>query len=149
MSSRAFDSEAVRVGRVLRAVREDQALTQVEVAAVLGKGEGAYAAYESGRSRFTLPELPAVARALKVDLAYLSRRLGLCGDDSDVTALLVEYAGPEIGQLIATAVAKYPSLDGDRRAIHGAQLQQSDRRVHTALSSTAGRADDRRVAGAH
>ena len=104
------------MGVVLRAVRLEQGKTQEEVASRLPIGEGAYAAYEAGRSRFTLPELPAVARALGVDVAYLSRRLGLCGDNTDVTNLLVEYAGPEIGQLVATAIAKYPSLDGDRRA---------------------------------
>lgn len=115
MPTRIVDTEALRVGRVLRAVREEQALTQLEVATALGKGEGAYAAYEAGRSRFTLPELPAVARALKVDLAYLSRRLGLCGDDSSMRSMLSEYAGPEVGDLIATALAKYPSMTSEQR----------------------------------
>lgn len=115
MSGRTIDRDALSVGRVLRAVREEQRLTQADVAAALGKGEGAYAAYEAGRSRFTLPELPSVARALKVDVAYLSRRLGLCGDDTNITSLLTEYAGAEVGQLIATAVAKYPSMTAEQR----------------------------------
>lgn len=115
-TTRPTDPEAVRIGRVLRAVRLEQGKTQEEVAGRLPIGEGAYAAYEAGRSRFTVPDLPAVARALGVDVAYLSRRLGLCGDNTDITALLAEYAGPEIGQLVATAIAKYPDLDGDRRS---------------------------------
>lgn len=113
---RATDPEAVRVGKVLRAVRTERGLTQEEVAGKLPIGEGAYAAYETGRSRFTLPELPAVAQALGVPTPYLSRRLGLCGDNADLNALLLEYAGPDIGPLMATALAKYPELDGDRRA---------------------------------
>lgn len=115
-ATRATDPEAVRIGVVLRAIRLEQGLTQEEVADKLPIGEGAYAAYEAGRSRFTLPDVPAVARALGVDVPYLSRRLGLCGDGSDMSALLAEFAGPEIGHLIATAVTKYPSLDGDKRA---------------------------------
>lgn len=114
--TRPIDPEARRVGNVLRAVRNEQDLTQEYVASKLPIGEGAYAAYEAGRSRFTLPELPSVARALGVDVAYLSRRLGLCGDGSDAMTILAQYAGPEIGALIADAVSKYPGLDGDRRA---------------------------------
>ena len=114
--ARPIDPEAKRIGSILRAVRTEQDLTQEYVASRLPIGEGAYAAYEAGRSRFTLPELPAVARALGVDVAYLSRRLGLCGDGSDALAILAQYAGPEIGALVAEAVSKYPGLDGDRRA---------------------------------
>lgn len=106
----------MRIGRVLRAIRTERELTQEEVASRLPITEGAYAAYEAGRSRFTLPDVPAVARALGVDVPYLSRRLGLCGDGSDMSALIAEFAGPEIGQLVATAITKYPDLDGDRRA---------------------------------
>lgn len=115
-ASRSIDPEAMRIGRVLRAIRTERELTQEEVASRLPITEGAYAAYEAGRSRFTLPDVPAVARALGVDVPYLSRRLGLCGDGSDMSALIAEFAGPEIGQLVATAITKYPDLDGDRRA---------------------------------
>ena len=114
-ASRPIDPEARRVGGVLRAVRREQGLTQDDVAKQLPIGEGAYAAWEAGRSRFTLPELPSVARALGVDVAYLSRRLGLCGDNTDVTTLLMEYAGPEIGQLVASAVVKFPSMTEGQR----------------------------------
>lgn len=124
MPSRAIDTEALRVGRVLKAVRDEGGLTQVEVAAALGKTEGAYAAYEHGRSRFTLPELPAVARALKVDVAYLSRRLGLCGDNTDMTTLLVEYAGPEVGRLVANAVTNFPTMSDDQRRFFVYALQR-------------------------
>lgn len=114
--TRPADPEAIRVGAILRAVRLEQDRTQEQVASRLPIGEGAYAAYEAGRSRFTLPELPAIARALGVDVAYLTRRLGYCGDNTDAMRLLEEYAGPEIGQLIATAVTKYPQLDGEKRS---------------------------------
>jgi transcriptional regulator with XRE-family HTH domain len=98
---RPIDPEALRVGRVLRAIREQQGLTQADVAAALKKGEGAYAAYESGRGRFTLPELPVVARALRVSTAYLASRLGFCGDDrADIAQVLVERFGPQIGQTL-------------------------------------------------
>lgn len=101
MTARQIDPEALRVGRVLRAVREQQGLTQADVATVLGKGEGAYAAYESGRGRFTLPELPNVARALRVPTAYLTGRLGFCGSDADdLATALVNRFGPEIGQTL-------------------------------------------------
>ena len=91
---RSVDADALRVGRVLRAVREQQGLTQAEVAAALGKGEGAYAAYENGRSRFTVPELSDMARALKVTTPHLTTRLGFCGDvGADIASILVERFG--------------------------------------------------------
>lgn len=122
-TTRPKDPEAARIGQVLRNVRTERGLTQEEVAQKLPIGEGAYAAYETGRSRFTLPELPAVARALGVPTPYLSRRLGLCGDGSDLNALLLEFAGPDIAPLVATALAKYPDLDGQRRAFFVHALQ--------------------------
>lgn len=122
-AARPIDPEAQRIGKVLREIRTDQGLTQEEVADKLPIGEGAYAAYESGRSRFTVPDLPAVARALGVPTPYLSRRLGLCGDNTDLNALLLEFAGPDIAPLVATALTKYPDLDGQRRAFFVHALQ--------------------------
>jgi transcriptional regulator with XRE-family HTH domain len=122
-ATRPVDPEAVRIGRVLRRIRTDQGLTQEEVAAKLPIGEGAYASWERGGSRFTLPELPAVARALGVPVPYLSRQLGLCGDGTDLNALLLEFAGPEIAPLVATALAKYPELSGQQRAFFVYALQ--------------------------
>ena len=97
--ARPIDPEAVKIGRVLRTIRTDQGLTQEEVAAKLPIGEGAYAAYEAGRSRFTVPDLPAVARALGIPTSHLARRLGLCGDDSDadIAQVLVMRFGPRLG----------------------------------------------------
>lgn len=98
MAPRPIDPAARRIGLVLRSIREQQHLTQVEVAVALGKKEGAYAAYEAGRSRFTLPELPNVAEALQVSTAYLATRLGFCGDESaDIATALVQRFGPELG----------------------------------------------------
>ena len=112
---RPIDPDAQRVGRVLRAVRQEQQRTQEEVASKLPIGEGAYAAWEAGRSRFTLPELPSVAAALGVDVSYLSRRLGLCGDASDAEAFFLESFGPEFGPLMIQVAQKLPSLDPERR----------------------------------
>lgn len=122
-TTRPADPEAVRIGRVLRSIRTDRGLTQEEVADKLPIGEGAYAAYEAGRSRFTVPDLPAVARALDVPVPYLSRQLGLCGDNSDLNALLLEFAGPEIAPLVTDALTRYPNLDGQRRAFFVHALQ--------------------------
>lgn len=101
-ATRPTDPEAVKIGRVLRAIRTDQGLTQEEVAGKLPIGEGAYAAYESGRSRFTVPDLQSVARALGVPAPYLSRRLGLCGDDvtDDIAHVLVTRFGPRVGSAL-------------------------------------------------
>lgn len=104
------------MGAALKAIREESGLTQREVGARYGATEGNIAAYEQGRNRFTVQDLPRLADALKVPVPYLSRRLGLCGDNADLTALLMEYAGPDIGPLVATALAKYPELDGDARS---------------------------------
>jgi transcriptional regulator with XRE-family HTH domain len=86
---------------VLRAIREQQGLTQRQVSERLGKREGSYAAYENGRSRFTLPELPEVADALRVSTAHLAGRLGFCGDGGDLAQTLVERFGPELGRTLA------------------------------------------------
>lgn len=110
------DPTSRRMGAALKAIREESGLTQREVGARYGATEGNIAAYEQGRNRFTVQDLPRLADALKVPVPYLSRRLGLCGDNADLTALLMEYAGPDIGPLVATALAKYPELDGDARS---------------------------------
>ncbi len=112
---RRSDSVSRRMGIALKTIREERGLTQREVAERYGSSDGNIAAYEQGRNRFTVQDLPRLADALGVDVAYLSRRMGLCGDNTDVTALLVEYAGPEIGRLVATTVAKYPTMTDSQR----------------------------------
>lgn len=99
--ARPRDPEALRVGLILRSIREAQSLTQTDVATGLGKQTGAYAAYEAGRSRFTVPELPQVARALKVSTAHLAGRLGFCGGDDDLEQQLVDRFGPDLGRTLA------------------------------------------------
>lgn len=103
------------MGAVVRAIREEQGLTQEQVAERYGVTDGAIAAYEQGRSRFTIQDLPSLADALGVPVPFLSRRLGLCGENDDLTAILTEYAGPEIASLVASAVQRYPDLDPERR----------------------------------
>lgn len=110
------DGTSRRMGAALKALREESGLTQRQVGERYGTTEGNIAAYEQGRNRFTVQDLPRLADALRVPVPYLSRRLGLCGDNADMQALLLEYAGPDIGPLVAEALVKYPNLDGDRRA---------------------------------
>jgi transcriptional regulator with XRE-family HTH domain len=104
------------MGAALKAIREEVGLTQRQVGERYGTAESNIAAYEQGRNRFTVQDLPRLADALKVPVSYLSRRLGLCGDNTDLNALLLEYAGPDIAPLVASALSKYPDLDGDRRS---------------------------------
>jgi len=83
---------------VLRSIREQQGLTQLDVALALGKQAGTYAAYEAGRSRFTLPELTSVAEALRVSTPYLATRLGFCGGEVQPFAeTIMQRFGPKVG----------------------------------------------------
>jgi transcriptional regulator with XRE-family HTH domain len=89
------------MGQALKAVRTERGLTQREVAEKYGSEEGNIAAYEQGRNRFTVQDLPRLAQALGVPTSYLARRLGLCGDDSaDIAQALVERFGPKLGQAL-------------------------------------------------
>lgn len=121
--ARVSSAVSKRMGAIIRAVREEQGLTQEDVAVKYGATDGAIAAYEQGRARFTVQDLPSLAESLGVPTPYLSRRLGLCGDNSDLNALLLEFAGPDIAPLVATALSKYPDLDGQRRAFFVHALQ--------------------------
>jgi transcriptional regulator with XRE-family HTH domain len=103
------------MGAAIKQIREEQELTQKQVGDKYGTTEGNIAAYEQGRNRFTAQDIPRLAAALGVPTPYLSRRLGLCGDASDLNAILLEFAGPDIAPLIASALARYPDLDGRRR----------------------------------
>lgn len=126
---RERDREAERIGRVLHAIRTEQDLTQKEVAEKLNVGENAYGAWEIGRSRFTVAQLPDIARALGVDAPYLSRRLGLCGDNTDLHALLREYVGPDVGVALARFVAKYPNMDASSVLFASRALKMLDQIV--------------------
>lgn len=118
MPRRPIDPEARRIGLALRAIRESQGLTQEQVAESLGKGEGAYAAYEAGRSRFTVPEIRDVARALKVSTAHLATRLGLCGEPAasespDIARVLVDRFGPRVGQALVRLDGVLAHMEAD------------------------------------
>lgn len=89
------------MGLALKAVRIECGLTQKDVAEKYGSEDSNIAAYEQGRNRFTVQDLPRLASALGVSTSYLSRRLGLCGDDSpDIANVLVERFGPQIGSTL-------------------------------------------------
>lgn len=117
------DPTSRRMGAVLKKIREEVGLTQKEAGERYGADPGTIAAYEQGRNRFTVQDLPRLADALKVPTPYLSRQLGLCGDNTDLNALLLEFAGPDIAPLVASALTKYPGLDGQRRAFFVHALQ--------------------------
>jgi transcriptional regulator with XRE-family HTH domain len=62
-------------GANLRAIREDQHMTRVELAAVIGKGEVALMHYESGRNLINLVDAIDLARFLNVSLSHLTGEL--------------------------------------------------------------------------
>lgn len=91
------DSLSRLYGIRLRAVRHEQGLRQTDVAAELGISPGGYSSIERGKARMFVADLPRYAAALRVEPAYLARRLGLCDDSADIARALVERFGPDLG----------------------------------------------------
>lgn len=96
----ANDSLSRLYGRRLRAVREEVGLRQIDMAAELGMSPGGYSSIERGRARMFVNDIPRYAAALRVEPAYLARRLGLCDGGADIAGTLVERFGPEIGAVL-------------------------------------------------
>lgn len=95
------DPDARIVGSRLRVIRESVNLTQKDVAARLGMSDGGYSSIERGHARMFVTDIPRVAQAFGVQPAYLSRRLGLCGNsEPDLAQSLVETFGPQLGQTL-------------------------------------------------
>jgi len=85
-------------GTRLRQVRNERGLRQTDVAAELGMSAGGYSSVERGRARMFLTDIPRYAAALRVEPAYLARRLGLCdADGGDIAQALIERFGPQLG----------------------------------------------------
>jgi transcriptional regulator with XRE-family HTH domain len=59
---------------LLRTVREEASLTQVQVAAKLGVPQSFVSKYESGERKLELPEIDAICRAVGISLADFVRR---------------------------------------------------------------------------
>lgn len=88
-------------GSRLRAVRIDVGLRQTDVAAELGISPGGYSSIERGRARMFVSDIPRYAAALRVEPAYLARRLGLCDEGGDdIAQALLERFGPELGRTL-------------------------------------------------
>lgn len=62
------------MGELLRLVREEQGLRQVDVAQKLGQPQSYVSRIESAEQRADLPELRAICRAMGVELAEFVRR---------------------------------------------------------------------------
>ena len=85
----------------------------------LGMSDGGYSSVERGHARMFVTDLPRFARALGVQPAYLSQRLGLCGDDqADIANVLVARFGPQIGQSLVKLDMVLAQMEaGDTAAI--------------------------------
>ena len=69
-----FTHDRKRVGELLRRVREERGLRQVDVAEKLGQPQSYVSRIESAEQRADLPELRAVCAALGINLADFVRR---------------------------------------------------------------------------
>jgi transcriptional regulator with XRE-family HTH domain len=65
---RAF---CIELGARIARLRKDQAITQVQLAELLGTSQQTITAYESGRRRVPVSSLPAIARLLGVSVEAL------------------------------------------------------------------------------
>lgn len=68
------NDERARLGHLLRHVRMEADLRQVDVAARLGQPQSYVSRFESGEQRLDLLELKEVCKALDVPLGELVRR---------------------------------------------------------------------------
>lgn len=80
---------AREIGRRLKAARENERLTQEEIATALGIGRAAYANIETGRSLLTVEHLIKLPKILKQPVTYF---LGIEIDmDEDEARLLAAF----------------------------------------------------------
>ena len=59
---------------MLRALREEKGLKQVELAEILGKPQSYVSKFESGERKLELPELDRICEALSISIETLIRR---------------------------------------------------------------------------
>ncbi|QLY30409.1 helix-turn-helix transcriptional regulator [Nocardia huaxiensis] len=76
MEKSIYSAEYQRLCAVLRQLRQDAGLTQVEVAARLDVPQSFVSKYESGERRLDVIELRYVAEALGVTLGEVVARIG-------------------------------------------------------------------------
>lgn len=77
MEKSIYSAEYQRLCALLRQLREEAGLTQVQVAAELGEPQSFVSKYESGERRLDVIELKHVAQALKVTVWVVLERLKL------------------------------------------------------------------------
>lgn len=75
MEKSIYSAEYQRLCAVLRALRQEAGLTQVQVAAELGVPQSFVSKYESGERRLDVIELRHVAKALGVPVRVVLERV--------------------------------------------------------------------------
>jgi transcriptional regulator with XRE-family HTH domain len=80
MAKSIYSAGQERLQELLRAVRLEADLTQMELAARLQKPQSFVSKYESGERRLDLVELQQVCRALETDLVQFVRRFVKTGN---------------------------------------------------------------------
>ena len=123
------------MGQILKAVREEQGLTQAEVAARLGFQLEGYRAYEQGYSHLRASAVRDFADALGVPSWDLGLRLGLwdapvAQDELEAQALAIfgEDDGEDVAQFLRDLRA-LPTDEDRRAAIEVAQAMIAFRRA--------------------
>lgn len=76
MQKEPQDPHRVKLLRLLRSVREDAGLTQIEVANRLSQPQSFVSKYENGERRLDITELDLVCKALGISLADFVQKLG-------------------------------------------------------------------------
>ena len=74
MSKSIFSREQERLQELLRSLRKDAGLTQVDLAKKLRRPQSFVSKYESGERRLDLVELHQICRAVNVSLGEFIRR---------------------------------------------------------------------------
>lgn len=74
MASRHLARDRRKLQELLKAIRIEASLTQVELAKKLGTPQSFVSKYESGERKLELPEVDAICRAAGVSLTDFIRR---------------------------------------------------------------------------
>ena len=122
--------EALEMGQRLRELRRERGVRQRDVAERLGITVGAYAHYETGRSRISSLDLRRLAASLGAPLPLLLRRLGIMEEEPntpDVEQILKVFM--ENHPEIALYFARLGEYDADDMAELKDLLEHYDRRV--------------------
>lgn len=68
MGGRHLERERRKLQKLLKAVRQDAGLTQVQLADALGRPQSYVSKYESGERRLEVPEVDAICQAAGISL---------------------------------------------------------------------------------